>query len=252
MKYLQSKLIVASVFLVNSLLLQTVAGFLMQPQAAANIKLTWETIFAEKIRQARNEMNEDRPYMVCITGIPGSGKSTSGVVLEQQLSDVGSLLMPFDGYHIPKATLETLPNALDAIWRRGAPDTFDAQALIRDLDRIRNGNEPVVKIPGFDHAMGDPENDKHEFRRNEHKIVLCEGLYLLHDENGWETVKDFFDISVFVEADIDRCMERVKIRNRCIPGYTPEEIDHRVDVVDRVNALIVDKSKSRADFTVLL
>jgi pantothenate kinase-related protein Tda10 len=75
MKYLQSKLIVASVFLVNSLLLQTVAGFLMQPQAAANIKLTWETIFAEKIRQARNEMNEDRPYMVCITGIPGSGEN---------------------------------------------------------------------------------------------------------------------------------------------------------------------------------
>lgn len=158
--------------------------------------------------------------------------------------------MPFDGYHFTKAALGSFPNALDMIWRRGAPDTFDSRSLVRDLERIRYGNEPTVKIPGFDHAIGDPENDKHEFRRLDHKIVIVEGLYLLHDQDGWERVKEYFDLSVFVEADLDRCMDRLKIRNKCIPGYTSEEIERRVDAVDRVNAMIVQQCKARANLVV--
>jgi hypothetical protein len=45
-------------------------------------------------------------------------------------------------------------------------------------------------------------------------------------------------------------MERLKARNRCIPGYTPEEIDVRVDAVDRANALVVERSRARADLVV--
>jgi len=33
-------------------------------------------------------------------------------------------------------------------------------------------------------------------------------------------------------------------------GYTPEEIDIRVDAVDRSNAMIADQSKYRADIVV--
>ena len=76
------------------------------------------------------------------------------------------------------------------------------------------------------------------------------GLYLLHDEDGWETTKDLFDYSIFVDADVDMCIERVKIRNKCIPGYTEEEIEERCEIVDRVNAMTVDRSKKRADFVV--
>jgi pantothenate kinase len=79
---------------------------------------------------------------------------------------------------------------------------------------------------------------------------LCEGLYLLHDEGGWETTKDFFDYNIFVDADVDTCIERLKIRNKCIPGYTEDEIEMRCEEVDRVNAMTVDRSKKRADLVV--
>ena len=31
-------------------------------------------------------------------------------------------------------------------------------------------------IPGFDHAKGDPEPDAHAFDRNQHQVVIGEGL----------------------------------------------------------------------------
>jgi pantothenate kinase len=118
---------------------------------------------------------------------------------------------------------------------------------LKDLRRIRYGEEDSVSLPGFDHARGDPEENAHAFRRGHHKIVICEGLYLLHDDNGWDQISECFDLSIFVDANVDTCMDRVKIRNKCIPGYTPEEIDFRVDQVDRKNALTVDRSKERAN-----
>ena len=227
----------------------------------SEIKLTWEPAVAEQIRKiilekhARPEPADEftasnEPYMVAVIGIPGSGKSTSSSILTGQLADVGCLIMPFDGYHYPIETLKTFEDPDDAIYRRGAPDTFDVKALKNDLKSMRFGDRKVVKVPGFDHAAGDPEPDAHTFDRDEHHVIITEGLYLLHDEDGWEEVKDYFDMTIFVNADVDVCVDRLKERNRCIPGYTPEEIDLRCDVVDRVNAETVNKSRARASLVV--
>jgi pantothenate kinase len=93
-------------------------------------------------------------------------------------------------------------------------------------------------LPSFDHAKGDPKPDIHIIDRDRHQIVLCGGLYLLHDQDGWEDVKENFDYRIFIDADIDICIERVKIRNQYIPGYTPDEIDIRCEKVDRVNVAV--------------
>jgi pantothenate kinase len=218
------------------------------------LKLTWEKSVEERIRQAceakQATIDADRPLMVSLVGIPGSGKSTSAEIVSEDLGDIGCLLMPFDGYHLPRTLLSQAPNAADKLYRRGAPDTFDPSSLVRDLQRIRHGLEPMVGVPGFDHARGDPDQNAHVFHRNQHKIVVCEGLYLLHDQHGWEEIADCFDLSIFVDADVDVCMDRLKVRNLCIPGYSPEEILLRVDAVDRVNAMTVLRSKHRADVIV--
>jgi pantothenate kinase len=160
------------------------------------------------------------------------------------------MMVPFDGYHYPLEELRKSRDAADLIYRRGAPDTFDVSKLKQDLLNIRSGSDKVVKTPGFDHAFGDPLPDEHEFDRSKHRVVFCEGLYLLHDQEGWSDVKDIFDYSIFVKADVDACIDRLKIRNKCIPGYTEEEIEIRCEVVDRKNAMVVDRSKSRANMVV--
>jgi pantothenate kinase len=224
---------------------------------------TWEKPQGEIILKRMQEWKKEahsqeegdlsrRPYMVSISSIPGSGKSVSALLLASVLENFGypTMVCPHDGYHYPLDYLRTYPDAEDVVYRRGAPETFDPHALMRDLGRIRNGKEDIVKVPSFDHTKGDPEPGTHIFDRNQHQIVLCEGLYLLHDQDGWEGVRDYFDYCIFLNADIDLCIERVKIRNQCIPGYTPEEIEIRCEKVDRVNALTVFRSKSRADVVV--
>lgn len=223
-----------------------------EPPPASAFLGTWEPDLAERICKDM-AVNPDRlPYMVALVGTPGSGKSISSFLLANKLEeqDIACMVMPHDGYHYTMDYLKTFPDADDFIYRRGAPDTFDPHALKRDLDRVRDGDEEVIKLPAFDHARGDPEPDTHVYDRNQHKVVLCEGLYLLHDQDGWEDIASVFDLSIFMNADLEICMERVKIRNRVIPGYTPEEIDERTEKVDRVNALTVMRSKARADVVV--
>jgi len=129
-------------------------------------------------------------------------------------------------------------------------ETFDPAALRRDLSRIRDGAEELIRLPAFDHSRADPEPDTHAFDRHRHKIVICEGLWLLHDKDGWEDIAGVFDYRIYMDADIDVCVERVKIRNQCIPGYTAEEIAIRCELVDRVNAELVRKSQVNADLVV--
>ena len=49
-------------------------------------------------------------------------------------------------------------------------------------------------------------------------------------------------LKVFLELNVDVGVERLKIRNQCIPGYTKEEIFKRCDEVDRSNAELIQKS----------
>jgi len=222
--------------------------------------ISWEPEVANRIALKSREREDEiskikRPYVVGIIGIPGSGKSTSSSILSEILrtkENISNIILPMDGYHYPISKLQQFPNAKDAIYRRGAPDTFDSESLYNDLHTIVNSvDKKVVHIPGFDHAKGDPEPNKYTFNREEHDIVICEGLYLLLNHKNWcEKVQHMFDMSIFIDADIDKCMSRLKERNKCIPGYTPEEIEIRVDNVDRKNAILVQTCKEGANVLV--
>lgn len=197
----------------------------------------------------------DHPYMIGLIGMPGSGKSVSALLLANELEQQGvpCMIMPHDGYHFTMNYLRNLSNAEDFIYRRGAPDTLDPQALYRDLNRIRNGRgtkDVIIKLPAFDHNKADPEPDQHVFDRSQHKVVICEGLYLLHDKDGWSEIANLLDFTIFMNSDLEICVDRVKVRNQCIPGYTAEEIAQRAETVDRKNAETVMMSKARADVVV--
>ena len=211
----------------------------------------WLERVERRIRHAlANRRNPNRPLMIGICGIPGSGKSISSGMLQKALQDVGCVILPMDGYHYPRQTLSD-----DQVWRRGAPDTFDAAACVRDLRRVRDGNEPRVTLPGFSHAHGDPQPNQHVFVRSQHAVVLCEGLYLLHTAHGFESLSTgpdaLMDWTMFVDAPLDVCVQRLKQRNQCIPGYpSPESVAQRVDLVDRINAELVQQTMHRAQVIV--
>ena len=160
------------------------ASLYMNPAAsklAPHVQVSWEPDAADIIKKLAAVSNPNRPLMVGVVGIPGSGKSTSCDILAAFLEDdVQALVMPMDGYHYSLEELTKFPNADDAIYRRGACDTFNPAALARDLERIAHGYEEEISIPGFDHGLGDPVEDQHIFNRNKHRVVICEGLVRLY------------------------------------------------------------------------
>jgi len=188
--------------------------------------------------------------MVALVGMPGSGKTTAARALERLIWP-SCLVLPMDGYHVPMSVLRERPDAADAIYRRGAPDTFDAEALKASLRQIRCASVPTkVMLPDFDHAVGDPAPNVITFDRQRHRIVLVEGLYLLHAGEGWAGTSDLFDYKIYIDTAEDVCIDRVKERNKVIPGYTPEEIDVRCEKVDRANAHVVQKTAGKANVRV--
>lgn len=112
-------------------------------------------------------------------------------------------------------------------------------------------------MPDFDHSIGgDPAivlqtHSNIECEPSKASVVICEGPSLLHKDDGWNGIEDLLEFTVFIDADhVDVCVQRLKIRNLCIPGYTKEEIEVRCDAVDRVNAMTVLSSRNRGDLIV--
>jgi pantothenate kinase len=222
------------------------------------LRVTWEVAVARDLAQRATRASQRRPYMVAVAGIPGSGKSSSAEILTHLINQEANaeicVCLPADGYHYTKERLAQLQVATgdDSLtYRRGAPDTFDVAALLRDLHRIREG-DVAVELPGFDHAVGDPTFEQHVYAPRQHSIVLMEGLYLLHDQQDWQDVQQYFDYTIYIQTStVEESMARVKERNVCIPGYTPEEISARVDAVDRRNAMLIEASSpSRASLVI--
>ena len=158
---------------------------------------TWEPQIAgviSKMVEDNKKAGNTRPTMVGVVGMPGSGKTTSSNILASILEETHNIsckVLPMDGYHFSMVQLRAMENPDDVIYRRGAPDTFDASALRNDLLKIRNGDDDVVAIPGFDHEIGDPTPNQHIFERKNQVVVIVEGLYLLHEDErlGWNGIK---------------------------------------------------------------
>ncbi|EKX38788.1 hypothetical protein GUITHDRAFT_52669, partial [Guillardia theta CCMP2712] len=182
-----------------------------------------------------------RQTWVAIAGPPGSGKSSLSSALTQRFKErnVSCALIPMDGYHIPKAMLDPA-----AAPRRGAPFTFDADRLCRDLRRIREEREG--KVPGFDHAVGDPVEDQLEVKQTD-RVVLVEGNYLLLEQEPWRELRSLFDDTWFMECEDEELRARVVQRNARAWGWDEDRTAARVDSNDMVNAQLVQGCRDRAE-----
>ena len=136
-------------------------------------------------------------WIIGMAGVPGSGKSTmaAGLATEVNARTAPNTMVALgmDGFHLTKAELRQLPNPAEAMARRGAPWTFDANALQQRLHLLRDAaGRTELTWPGFEHEVGDPEAAAYTIPAAT-RLILVEGLYLLHIANGWELISHCFD-----------------------------------------------------------
>ncbi|NLQ18192.1 hypothetical protein HGG82_11240 [Marinomonas sp. M1K-6] len=205
-------------------------------------------IALDKIQAYTNKPNRT---LIGLTGGPGSGKSTLAKHLldhftTQQNAHVICLSM--DGFHLSKAQLNALPNAEEAFARRGAPWTFDSLAFVERVKKIKHAyQQNDILWPSFDHALGDPIEDDVKINKDI-KVVLIEGLYLLHQQDGWQESQALFDEHWFLDIPVDVAIERLAKRHMAAWGFSHQQAMERIQLNDGLNAKQVESSKKQADW----
>jgi type I pantothenate kinase len=141
------------------------------------------------------------PYLIGIAGSVAVGKSTIARILQALLArwpDHPRVdLVTTDGFLYPNAVLE----ARGIMHRKGFPESYDRRRLLAFVSSLKAGLEEV-RAPVYSHLHYDIlPGEERVVRRPD--IVIIEGLNVLQGGGGGTYVSDYFDFSIFVDADPD-------------------------------------------------
>ncbi len=195
------------------------------------------------------EAADSKRLVIGLVGLPGSGKSTLAAKLVDAVNEsTGSqtaLALSMDGFHLTKAALAQFADPAAALARRGAPWTFDPVGLADKLQKLRNNPSESNTWPDFQHGVGDPVADAISVKPDA-KLIIVEGLYLLHREHGWN-LNGLLDECWYLETSMDVAMERLVKRHMDSWGFSREQALDRLAMNDQLNADTVVKTRRHAD-----
>jgi type I pantothenate kinase len=139
------------------------------------------------------------PYIVAIAGSVAVGKSTFARVLQALMARWPDhprvALVTTDGFLLPNEKL--IERGLMA--RKGFPESYDLRRMIRFLADVKAGHRTVA-APVYSHVAYDilPGQTQHVERPD---VLIFEGLNVLQTGNATVVASDFFDFSVYIDAD---------------------------------------------------
>jgi pantothenate kinase len=117
-----------------------------------------------------------------------------------------------DGYHYSHELLVE-KYGKEGLRRKGAPFTFDTTTLVHDLRQAKDSTESMF-FPEYSREASRPVPNAIRFDPSAHRIILVEGLYLLHARDlAWAPLQELWDERWWVEVpsrqeQIERVVQR--------------------------------------------
>ena len=147
------------------------------------------------------------PYLIGIAGSVAVGKSTTARVLKALLARWPNTpkveLITTDGFLYANAVLERE----GLMEKKGFPESYDLSALLRFLTEVKAGKHPA-RAPVYSHLVYDVLPSE-TIEINHPDILIVEGLNVFQvgrpprDGKAIPFVSDFFDFSIYLDADED-------------------------------------------------
>src|SRR6516225_2864570 len=156
-------------------------------------------------RQFLGIRDRKMPYIIGIAGSVAGGKSTTARVLQALLARWSPRpkvdLVTTDGFLHPKVVLERE----GLMQKKGFPESYDRARLLSFLSDVKAGRSPV-RAPVYSHLTYDIVPNQWQ-EVDQPDILIVEGLNVLQTAplprqgKAVPVVSDFFDFSVYIDAD---------------------------------------------------
>jgi type I pantothenate kinase len=183
------------------------------------------------------------PYVIGVAGSVAVGKSTTARVLKALLARWPNTpkveLVTTDGFLYPNAVLERE----GLMEKKGFPESYDRAGLLRFLHDVKAGRRPA-RAPVYSHLTYDiMPNEWIEIANPD--ILIIEGVNVLQasplpkDGRDFPFVSDFFDFSVYLDADEEVVRRWYVDRFLALRGTTfrdPQSYWHRYAQLDDAQA----------------
>ncbi len=220
------------------------------------IYLSLSRLLASHVESAKNLFDQRRkflsikrsktPFIIGIAGSVAVGKSTTARILRELLTRWPASpkvdLITTDGFLLPNAELRR-QNIMD---RKGFPESFDRRAVLEFLTHIKAGRRNV-QAPVYSHMVYDVVPDEF-ITVDQPDILIFEGINVLQvsdlprDGKSVPFVSDFFDFSIYIDAEedlIQRWYVERFMRLRDTAFRDPASFFHRYSEVSEDAALAI-------------
>ena len=181
-----------------------------------------------------------KPFLIGVAGGSSSGKTTVAERLAELAGEAHLALLKLDSYYVP---LDDLPREERESFDYDHPDAFD-WALLNDHIAALAAGAPVP-VPVYDYVEYTRSGDVRVVHPAQ--IVVVEGILVL-----WEpTLRERFDLKVFVDTDADVRLIRRLRRDVAERGRTTESvIEQYLATVRPAHEQFIEPSKRYADVIV--
>jgi len=142
------------------------------------------------------------PFIIGVSGSVAVGKSTTArllkIMLERAYPQYKVSQMTTDGFLYPSKILKER-HLMD---KKGFPETYDMGKLLKFLGDVKTKGGRI-KYPLYSHNIYDIIPGKYEETDNP-DILIVEGINVLQlPQNEQIYVSDFFDFSIYIDAEIN-------------------------------------------------